>query len=358
MRRTQKHRRHYVASSCVKIFFISLVFLYGIFVLRWQVEEAAPKSLAGEPSRVKNGLEIGRNQSLRSLPPGGGVPAIVTENLSLASHRHSVGERRTAAPAAAEFDVTLVSHATTEKLWLVSEMCQRWQGPVIIALLLSNDGVLPPSATSIRCVEWVAVRDASGKSGYPVNTLRNAAIDRVKTSHFLMVDADFLPSADLHSKILRIDAQDGNRWLGNLKLALVVPAFEVKPPVQGCSSSRALGTQQGGAADIQAAALEACRRALAPLSETVPTTQHGLRICVQAKKCSAFQEHSSWDSHSTTGSKKWFQDTRVRPLSCFLSSRYEPYVVLRRSPEVTPAYDERFKGYGKVSQHESYASFE
>ena len=36
----------------------------------------------------------------------------------------------------------------------------------------------------------------------------------------------------------------------------------------------------------------------------------------------------------------------LKPVSCFGSNRYEPYVVLRKSP-LLPMYEERFTGYGK-----------
>ena len=46
-------------------------------------------------------------------------------------------------------------------------------------------------------------------------------------------------------------------------------------------------------------------------------------------------------------------DETVRPIECFRSNRYEPYVVV--SMAQMPLYDERFAGYGKNKiQHVSH----
>jgi hypothetical protein len=61
------------------------------------------------------------------------------------------------------------------------------------------------------------------KSNYPVNFMRNRAIDGVSTSHYLMLDADFLPSSNLRSAL----QDQADIYLANDTAALVVPAFEL-----------------------------------------------------------------------------------------------------------------------------------
>jgi len=86
---------------------------------------------------------------------------------------------------------------------------------------------------------------------------------------------------------------------------------------------------------------------IAPIDKEVPLDMAGLKQCMARKKCIVFQSDNSWDSHSTTNSAVWLrEENKVRPLSCFHTNRYEPYVVVRHGPS-TPPYDERFSGYGK-----------
>ena len=39
--------------------------------------------------------------------------------------------------------------------------------------------------------------------GYPVNHLRNVALEHARTSRVLLLDVDFLPMAQLHDKVLQ-----------------------------------------------------------------------------------------------------------------------------------------------------------
>jgi hypothetical protein len=64
-----------------------------------------------------------------------------------------------------------------------------------------------------------------------------------------------------------------------------------------------------------------------------------------------FQADNNYDGHGTTRSTDWLAASShwlaPKPLPCFESSRYEPYLVLSTFGAATPLYDERFTGYGK-----------
>ena len=121
-------------------------------------------------------------------------------------------------------------------------------------------------------------------------------------------------------------------WLANEKLALVVPAFQRK----------------GG----RCKTLESCRERLEPLPTTVPGRFGQLARCLREKDCLVFQGDNSPQSHGTTDSSRWLEgDETVRPIECFRSNRYEPYVVV--SMAQMPLYDERFAGYGKTKSSTS-----
>ena len=246
-----------------------------------------------------------------------------------------------AAAAAQSHDVTLVTQATVEKLWLFPELCERWRGPMALTLWVPDVAVVEQAyATATQAATSCADATDGGSvsihvevqrsnEAYPVNRLRNIGLRSVNTSHVLVSDADFLPSRGLRDAI-RAKAH----WLANDKLALVVPAFQRK----------------GG----RCKTLESCRERLEPLPTTVPGRFGQLARCLREKDCLVFQGDNSPQSHGTTDSSRWLEgDETVRPIECFRSNRYEPYVVV--SMAQMPLYDERFAGYGKNKiQHVSH----
>lgn len=70
--------------------------------------------------------------------------------------------------------------------------------------------------------------------------------------------------------------------------------------------------------------------------------------CVGHNYCRVFDFTHNPFGHSTTDYPLWFMQnkTELRRVVCFQSNKYEPYMILRKIPNVT-FYDERFSGYGK-----------
>lgn len=98
----------------------------------------------------------------------------------------------------------------------------------------------------------------------------------------------------------------------------------------------------------------------------MPGNLHELDRCFKTKQCIVFQSDNNPDGHSTTDTAAWFEysfanaTVGVVPVQCFKSTRYEPYVVIRKD-EHAPHYDENFEGYGKNKiqyiQHLRYMGF-
>jgi hypothetical protein len=110
----------------------------------------------------------------------------------------------------------------------------------------------------------------------------------------------------------------------------------------------------------------------------MPKSYIELRMCLQEFRpsCRVFDMSTNPEGHASTDFKAWFRQTnevsvfcsvfsitftftriyiyiyiyiytdKLRPLDCFRSDRYEPYVVLPVSP-LTPLFEEEFRGYGK-----------
>jgi hypothetical protein len=249
------------------------------------------------------------------------------------------------------FDVTLVSQASSDRLWMVEELCKRWHGPIALAIFVplskfgndtsSSSAALGQVQTLCGTRLTYSVHKASSiveLTDYPVNVLRNKALDLVRTSHLLTIDIDFCPSTGLYDEILT----HAKLHQSNPKLASVVPAFQRHG--SSCSS------------------IEKCK-ALACVSHFLPSDISELNQCIVAKNCIVFQADNNIEGHSTTQSSEWLRLSPMwsgpQPLSCIKSSRYEPYLVLNVLE--APRYDERFFGYGKNKiqyiQHLRFAGF-
>ncbi|XP_050672804.1 xylosyl- and glucuronyltransferase LARGE2s-like [Leptidea sinapis] len=146
---------------------------------------------------------------------------------------------------------------------------------------------------------------------YPVNHLRNVALENVNTPYVFLMDADFVPMAGLYEH-LRAAIKLTNPY--PQKKCLVVPAFETQryrasvPRYKSALLSR-LANQRGG--------------------DVAP-----------------FRAREWPRGHRATNYSRWAEATA--PYEVEWQSYYEPYLVVHRS---IPKYDTRFSGFGwnKVS---------
>ena len=274
-----------------------------------------------------------------------------------------------------DIGISLVVQTSMDRVWILEETCRRWQDPIVAVIGLTDTDETATKAQVLhawkdKCpqltlIDYKLTESVSQPDLYPINHLRNAALDMVETSHVLLVDVDFVPSQDLSSTIRSIlqtrQYQRDNVSWGKDRVpstdrdAIVVPAFErvLHPP---CT------TEQD------------CKQHLRRNSSFIPHSFDELQTCVQQKDCIVFQSDVNWEGHYSTRSKDWLEkdwygtipgggggagnETDVKPIKtipCFHSLRYEPYVVLPWCPmsmskdggPVSPYYDERFHGYGK-----------
>lgn len=301
---------------------------------------------------------------------------------------------------ASSVDVTLVTQATEDRAWLLQLVCHRWQGYVSAAVLCNDKHAVDGGATIAQVASVAAcasadtanletfgnarwtggsiARVASLNQGrlavslyvtnsttrYPINALRNAAATAVATTHILALDIDFLPSIELYSALLAHSATLAT----SPRLAIIIPAFQRK----GDSKFK-----EYSAAKWQKAILSSKDK-----QSFVPSTLAQLAVCLAAADCVVFDSTWNPEAHSTTDSAAWLElsaayadralrgahavlarrpivlgrdpprnlDPKnaippLRKLACFLSNRYEPYVVLRTDEAV--AFDNSFDGYGK-----------
>lgn len=252
---------------------------------------------------------------------------------------------------------TLLIQCSLDRLWILQdETCRRWRDPIVVVVYLTSPEYsfdeLMATCPQLTVVPFVA-RNGEKEWNYPVNHLRNLGLDVVKTSHVLVIDADFVPSEDLHQTIRGVLENRRRQRKGaesqiapENRDAIVIPAFE---RVENCSKND-------------------CSKFLKTNSSFLPHNMNELQGCVKSQSCAVFQSKNNWEGHHSTQSHIWLRgdfyeenvtlvdhsiSQVIRRVPCFDSLRYEPYVVIRWCPSTTettpvaPYYDERFYGYGK-----------
>jgi len=264
-----------------------------------------------------------------------------------------------------EVDVTLVIQTSEDRQWLLPHSCDRWDGPISIVVLVgsANQNLTLAKREAMiasECMRLPAVRDFTsgdhtfsapqlqnhtGKvsvqavqknaslAEYPVNLLRNFAVREVATTHYLVVDVDFLPSGELYHELKSL-SQSSPEEFGSATQALVVPAFRMAGVTSKCLVVRRW--RRGG--DPVCAA---------DFVKRTPKTFEELLICVARNLCRPFDWVQNPWGHSSTDYPAFFKKDRIRDISCFDSNKYEPYLVLSKEGGQVPMYDEAFTGYGK-----------
>ncbi|KAL3932480.1 MAG: hypothetical protein SGPRY_000683 [Prymnesium sp.] len=246
-------------------------------------------------------------------------------------------------------DVTLVTQASADRLWMVPHICGRWRDAPMIVVSLSMPSARPDwrqtyggSSCHLTRLQLSSNSDQGGEAAeaYPINWMRNQGILCVKTTHYFVVDIDFWPSTELLTGI-RLQLTS---W-GNSRRALVVPNFQRSG--HGCRNDKKV---------------TACRDALEKGIIAMPTNFSELQACLTLNDCSVFDVEYNPQGQSSTNAKAWraYEGYGSYRIPCIASDRYEPFVLLHRTTE-TPLFDERFQGYGKnkvqLTVHLRYAGF-
>jgi len=150
----------------------------------------------------------------------GGRPRLYRTHLSYLPHCQG---------QAAENSVTLVAQMSLDRLPMLEQILSHWSGPVSLALYLSDqesqvflDHHAQSQVLTSRCDVGYHLVFKEGKH-YPVNFLRNLAMDQARTKYVFLSDVDFLPSLGSYSAL-----QSSVRALlsDHPSRLLVVPAFE------------------------------------------------------------------------------------------------------------------------------------
>ncbi|CAK1542703.1 unnamed protein product [Leptosia nina] len=217
------------------------------------------------------------------------------------------------------FDVTLVLQLSMDRLQFLERLVKYWDGPLSAAIYLSDCEVTKLESFIRDWSDTLSFRRNIGyhlvfkhdSVHYPVNYLRNVALENVNTPYVFLMDADFVPMAGLYAH-LRAAIKLINPY--PQKKCLVVPAFETQryrasvPRYKGALLARLASHGRGDVGPFRAREWPRGHRAT---------------------------NYTRWANASAPYEVEWQSD-------------YEPYLVVHRS---VPKYDTRFSGFGwnKVS---------
>ncbi|KAH8051128.1 hypothetical protein JL721_11224 [Aureococcus anophagefferens] len=254
-------------------------------------------------------------------------------------------------------NVTIVTQSTTDRLWNLGHVCERWKGPLSLGMMVTPEdpGGVTQHAKRIMaaCPEVhvsVLVREPDQK--YPVNRLRNLAWARATTPWIFLLDADFWPGADARFLLEQTIARSSF----GPRTALVVPAFALDLGKPAWPRQLVLPDH-------------------AELAKRIPLTKRGLVRCLANGTVAGLPPPPRWTPRTlnlwegdavgaaaarsrrarTTRAARSTTGPPSPPLPCFLSNQYEPFVAVPRcldghpgEASHVPRFDERYMGYGKT----------
>jgi len=209
-------------------------------------------------------------------------------------------------------DVTWVTQLTTDRIPVFKKMLERWTGP-ISAALYSQD-VSKDTKDIEDLLDRVDFHIVGASQGlYPVNTLRNVAINKANTDFIILADVDFVPSEGIYEATKSFVEKLASTGAAHDKKVYVLPAFEID------------GADQ-----------------------TVPPNFDEL----QKMGSRIHQVHNDKGrdiAHKYTQYDKWM--TATDPYRISYRFPYEPYIL---APRTIPRFDVRFFGYGNDKASHNY----
>ena len=236
----------------------------------------------------------------------------------------------------ADYSCTLVTQTSLSRLQYVKGAVSEWPGPVVIALAVANGAPSASEAAALRALRLPPSVDVlwgelgSSPTAFPINTLRNAAIARVTTSHFLLTDVDFWPSRSVYAEFLKLKPN----LLRCKRCAFIAPSFALKTDADGkvlAEVHRRLACE--GTSCLDGSLIP---RTTAQLKAAIRLGGHSSAAGVQ-KFCRPC--HAS----SSVNWKRWPHAHNAYRIECLKSHRFEPYFIAP-ALSTTPQFVEAFVG--------------
>ncbi|ULT81093.1 hypothetical protein L3Y34_011162 [Caenorhabditis briggsae] len=203
-------------------------------------------------------------------------------------------------------ELCLVTQFSKDRLHSFVKNARKWNRP-ISAAIYGKDSDLAEIADVIKALNRsdIAIHMVfEEESTYPINFLRNVAINHTECVNMLLADADFIIYGDYK------ELEDQARNLTE-KEVLVIPAFE---------------TTNASMTDVS----------------KFPQTKKDVVLSFFNKTVQMFRGKSWPNAHNATNIVEWIAAEHVYSVN--YNRNYEPYFIIKKTS--CPMYDLRFGGYG------------
>ncbi|KAK8803642.1 hypothetical protein WA158_001336 [Blastocystis sp. Blastoise] len=222
------------------------------------------------------------------------------------------------------FDFTFVTQTSAQRVVYFPYLLKRWPSMFSVSIYVAQSSYdklineLMANNYPERLQYEIIV--GANYSSYPINMLRNKAIQHCKTSHFWLTDMDMWPSYNLYDSLNELPFS----LLEDKKSAIIVPAFEYPTIKKQCKS------------------FATCAELVDAI---VPSTKPDLLDCMNATECQIFRPGHRLHNYYFPAWYNMSYTPLVTQVKCFRGERQEPYVVVRKHKDL-PLFDERFVDYG------------
>lgn len=226
--------------------------------------------------------------------------------------------------------VSLVSQLTVDRLGALERMARVWQGPITAALYILRAAdvdharqLIAESPLLRQHATFVLVHASSGAWAfdnlglYPINTLRNVALNATRSEFGLFLDVDFVTSGSAAEAYALLSSRGYDAMMRERKRVFVLPAFELVGDAY---------KNGGPVVNIDA----------------MPRSKAALKQAVRDRLVQQVHQSKYAPAHHATNYTRWYES--VEPYSVVYEHEFEPYFIGRIAD--MPPWDERFVGYG------------
>eukprot|EP00943_MAST-04B_sp_MAST-4B-sp1_P005215 g5215.t1 len=303
--------------------------------------------------------------------------------------------------------VTLATQLSVDRLPLLCKSSEAWNAPVSASVYVrSGLDVAKLAKWRRKCksikkfvsFHLVTQPNIARSIPYPVNILRNVAMDGVQTTYVFNVDVDFVPNIDAVEHIMTLTDAMPQAIGKDQNYMLVIPAFEFVSGAQqrddvSNGSDRIEGASKGNSKKytcntnkntivqhgdtlgriarmykVTVRAIHQCNPHIVDTeleigdsikipkivektdgdnfftnSEEVPKNKVELLELIEQNKLQPVHADKFAGAHQITNYRKWYTQSERKPYQVVFKGVYEPYMV---GPRSMPRFDERFAGYG------------
>jgi hypothetical protein len=152
---------------------------------------------------------------------------------------------------------------------------------------------------------------------YPINTLRNVALNATRSEFGLFLDVDFVTSGSAAEAYALLSSRGYDAMMRERKRVFVLPAFELVGDAY---------KNGGPVVNIDA----------------MPRSKAALKQAVRDRLVQQVHQSKYAPAHHATNYTRWYES--VEPYSVVYEHEFEPYFIGRIAD--MPPWDERFVGYG------------